>query len=859
MADLKFHCPECDQRLVVDDSAAGVQIDCPQCQSALLVPSASGAAVKVVARRRIAVPAGAAGSAYEELERKQSELAHALEEAAKLRLESERSKSELVQLRQDLAKAADRSVVPAGVSAAERALQENEQLRAQVAEVEAARDLLAARVAALDVPVPPAPIAVEGTALADWRQQIDTLRGEVMRAEVALSAVTSERDRLKVETVQATEALRDFETAKATLLRREARIDELTASEAAIRRECEELRTQAAQVQTQAEEHAKAGQEHHAAVAALQLQLASASADHEARLRQLNEQQDAVSNLTLVNYAALQQAEDSRAQVARLTDELKSRTNERDQASQALADREDSLRAASLTMDAAKREMERLNQDASASSHEHAQLRGQFDEVAEEARELQLRVDSLLDALHAREREVAEGRELLMRTTGERETARQKQAEKEAELREATARVEATHRYAESKLLETQQDAEAKVEAAQRDAESRVANAQRAMDELLAAKQDLEAKFAGTEAMVADGTARFEALRQASDAERGASARERDDLRQRVEQLLHDLQARESDLAEAARKLQAGVSVEEALHLQLGARSEEIARLGSELETARRELRERLESSREDAARAQREAEANLAGVHREHEIRLGAQQAAAALATHAAEEDRQRLERELSETKKQAEALDARGASLLADLQRAERSGGQIRAELQAAQRAQKQLAEESAAKEKQIAEMLAQLAAAQETEKGLRARAAEVEQDFRTRLEAAGKSFEEARRVTAERDRVAEELRRARADLVAFNETVRGARQERDAMRLNVDSMELQLEESLDQIHAGEAERDALKAELEAVRAGLERAKQHVNVLQSRRDQMREEIARLKVQLGQAPDALP
>jgi multidrug resistance efflux pump len=53
-------------------------------------------------------------------------------------------------------------------------------------------------------------------------------------------------------------------------------------------------------------------------------------------------------------------------------------------------------------------------------------------------------------------------------------------------------------------------------------------------------------------------------------------------------------------------------------------------------------------------------------------------------------------------------------------------------------------------------------------------------------------------------------------------------------------------------------ESERDSLKTELEAVKAGLERAKQHVTVLQSRRDQMRDEIAKLKVALGQAPDAI-
>ena len=852
MADLKFHCPECDQRLAVDESASGKQFDCPRCRSALVIPAAAGDPVKVVTRRRLAALAGSSGSAYEELERKQSELATALEEAAKLRAEGERAKSELVRLRQDLAAAAGRSVTPAAVSEAERVVTENAQLRGKLADAEAARDVLAGRAASLE-----APSAGDANDATIAKQQLETARGELARLQEALAAATAERDRWKVETVQATETSRDFDTAKATLARREARIDELTVSEAAIRRERDELHAQLTDVRAQVAAVAEARQQREAELEEVQHRLASTAADREAALHQLTEQKETAGNLTQLKFTALQQAEDYRTQVAQLSDELHARTLERDQAGQALADREASLRSASQTMDAAKHEMERLNQEAAALAHEHAQMRGHFDEAAEEAKELQHRVDSLLDDLHAREREVGEGREQLLRTTSERDTALQKMAGKEDELREATARLEATHRYAESKLLETQQDAEAKVEAAQRDAETRIANAQRAVDELLAAKQDLEAKFAATETMVADGTARFEALRQASDSERGAAAKEREDLRHRVEQLVGDLHAREAEFAEAARKLETHSVVQDELHSRLGARAEELTRLTADLEAARREMSERLESARQDASAAQREAGARLENAARESEAKLAAQREEAAQAARVAEENRDRLERELSASNKHADALDSRISSLQADLQRRQRSMEEARAEMQVVQQNQKKAAAEVVGKEQQIAELLVQLAAAHEAEKSIRGRAAEAETELRARLDAAEKTAEEARRATADHDRVVEDLKRAKSDLVAFNDTVRGARQERDAMRLNVDSMELQLEESLDQIHAGEAERDALKAELEAVRAGLERAKQHVNVLQSRRDQMREEIARLKVQLGQSPDA--
>ena len=59
MADIKFHCPECDQKILVDDSAAGMQIDCPSCRSALIIPAQTGAAVQLVTRRQQAVAVGA--------------------------------------------------------------------------------------------------------------------------------------------------------------------------------------------------------------------------------------------------------------------------------------------------------------------------------------------------------------------------------------------------------------------------------------------------------------------------------------------------------------------------------------------------------------------------------------------------------------------------------------------------------------------------------------------------------------------------------------------------------------------------------------------------------------------------------
>ncbi|HYR57672.1 MAG TPA: hypothetical protein VEO95_03540, partial [Chthoniobacteraceae bacterium] len=150
MADIKFHCPECEQRLAVDESAAGMKIDCPRCRSSLVIPASADAPAKVVHRRQLAVLSGSADSAYEELERKQRELSQALEEAARLRTESERSKTELARAREDLAAAAQRAITPAAAPESESVRAENEQLRSQLADAEAARDLLRDRVETLD-------------------------------------------------------------------------------------------------------------------------------------------------------------------------------------------------------------------------------------------------------------------------------------------------------------------------------------------------------------------------------------------------------------------------------------------------------------------------------------------------------------------------------------------------------------------------------------------------------------------------------------------------------------------------------------------------------------------------------------
>ena len=101
MADLKFSCPECQQHILVDDEAAGVQIDCPTCRSTLVIPAKAADTVQMVKRRRLVVASTTPEAAYEELDRTKKGLAAALAEANQLRKVAQSSEKEIAKLRQD--------------------------------------------------------------------------------------------------------------------------------------------------------------------------------------------------------------------------------------------------------------------------------------------------------------------------------------------------------------------------------------------------------------------------------------------------------------------------------------------------------------------------------------------------------------------------------------------------------------------------------------------------------------------------------------------------------------------------------------------------------------------------------------
>ena len=94
MADLKFACPECHQRIGVDDSAAGVSIDCPACRTSLVIPQKAEDVPVVIVRRKLVALAGSFDASYSELDRKQKDLEGALAEAAKLREDLKKARAQ---------------------------------------------------------------------------------------------------------------------------------------------------------------------------------------------------------------------------------------------------------------------------------------------------------------------------------------------------------------------------------------------------------------------------------------------------------------------------------------------------------------------------------------------------------------------------------------------------------------------------------------------------------------------------------------------------------------------------------------------------------------------------------------------
>ena len=85
MAEIKFRCPECTQKIAVAESAAGVKIDCPTCHSRLVIPRSAIMPVEVLIKRKLAIIGGSADAVYMELQKAEVQAEKAADEIKRLR------------------------------------------------------------------------------------------------------------------------------------------------------------------------------------------------------------------------------------------------------------------------------------------------------------------------------------------------------------------------------------------------------------------------------------------------------------------------------------------------------------------------------------------------------------------------------------------------------------------------------------------------------------------------------------------------------------------------------------------------------------------------------------------------------
>ena len=105
MAEIKFRCPECSQKIAVRASAAGLRIDCPACHSRIVIPRSELAPVEVLVKRRLTVLGESAETIYAELQKAQAASERAADELARVRLEEGKAvaqaKADTVQLQSE--------------------------------------------------------------------------------------------------------------------------------------------------------------------------------------------------------------------------------------------------------------------------------------------------------------------------------------------------------------------------------------------------------------------------------------------------------------------------------------------------------------------------------------------------------------------------------------------------------------------------------------------------------------------------------------------------------------------------------------------------------------------------------------
>ena len=601
------------------------------------------------ARPADARPAGSETvGAHENLERKEKELANALAEAVRLREETQRLQDERDEQkngREDFSIAGRQSLGSSSFGAdggrrgdmEGRCETEFEELRAQLGEAIRDRDTLAQRLETLSKDT-----EHDGAASAELAR----VREDLHYARAELASIAEQRAILQVDAGRRENEFKAVVASlKAELAETSSAVRAAREQAASAEKEREEVKTRLSSAMTW-ESQAIAGR---AVATRLQDQMAAILAEHQShkadlaqaaarvktlqsdldttkgqleaahgKLRDLGEQA-AESNGERIKMesegagseaiaAAQSDNQTLRAQLIDSQRALAVMRLERDRVRVQLQEREEGMRKAAGTVDAARTELERRRQEHSGLTGEHEQLKTALAEATEEAKELQQRVDNLLDDLHARERELAEARQTLAASIVARHDGRAQIAalscEEEklkAELKEANRRSETVQRRLEASQAEVQQW--------QRRSEENGEAARRERDEALASLSAKEADARATStrlweegAAAMEKIAELERRLQAATAENGAIRMDLETAQNERDEMIREVAAKDAEMREVAAQSERQKTVEHTflLHLQAAEASVAAAREKSALlESERKGVNAELVKSRE--------------------------------------------------------------------------------------------------------------------------------------------------------------------------------------------------------------------------------------------------------------------
>jgi len=445
MPDLKFRCPECTQKIAVDIAAAGLRVDCPACMSTVIIPASAEAPVQVVSKGPYSAAAKAAAAAKitttthttgpgpvglpVRMPPKATPTVGTITTPMGPPVPAVTANTRELAPHPPIPRAVPAAVpAPAAVSAPLPAV-------VSTAASDALRRDLAAKQQELEMALAESQRLRtrndEAMAEADqfrmdrerWKLTGEARDAEMKKLREDLTAATTERDSLRGRVLAPGfgQGAEEIERAKADLATLDREREEYKAKLSAIpplREQLSALTAERAKLLVAVSEGKRDADALRAEIAGLSARLHHAEGREKEHARQMleigREQNEMRARLASSDTLsadlthARTEAQQMRAQFSELARAFEAARQERDQFTGLAAQRQTELEQARQALETVKGEITKMHEAAAAGSAERERIRASADENAEEVRDLQHRVDSLLDDLHAREREVAE-------------------------------------------------------------------------------------------------------------------------------------------------------------------------------------------------------------------------------------------------------------------------------------------------------------------------------------------------------------------------------------------------------------------------------------------------------------------